>query len=98
MGCLSRASERESSLDLFADVVEDLLELLVRRLLEEDVERADYGEAGVDHVRELPREDDEVAELMLWPTSVLGQVMLLSWPILVYIYLHYLHNTQCWAA
>ncbi len=58
-----RLRERRALLDVHPDLVDDLGERLALGLLGEDVERAQQREAGVDHRRELAREDRDVLQL-----------------------------------
>ena len=51
---------RPWALDVLPHLEDDGGKILVRLLLAEDVETLDEGQAGVDHDRELPREDREV--------------------------------------
>ena len=60
---LERVGQADAGLDVGAHLADDLGELLVRRLLLEDVQAAQHREAGVDHGRELAREDGEVLGL-----------------------------------
>ena len=60
---LERVGEADAGLDVGADLADDLGELLVRRLLLEDVQAAQHRETGVHHRRELAREDGEVLGL-----------------------------------
>ena len=62
---LQRLGGCEARLHVLTNGGNDLLELRVLRLFREYVEGADDGQAGVDHGRELPVEDDEVARLDL---------------------------------
>ena len=52
-----RLRQQHSALDIRANLAEDSCEGLVVGLLLEDDERCDDVEPGVDHRRELPRED-----------------------------------------
>ncbi len=54
--------ERRAALDASLDVREDLAEVLVVRLVGEDIQRLDQRQASVDHRGELPRENNDIAE------------------------------------
>ena len=58
-----RRRQRRALLDVEADLVDDRGERLVLRLLGEDVQRTQQRQAGVDHRRELAREDRDVLQL-----------------------------------
>ena len=63
-GCLrERVGQREAGLDVLADGDEDLTQLVVLRLLLDDVERPEQRHARVHHRRELAGGDDELVRL-----------------------------------
>ena len=57
---LHRVGERRARFDVFAGLEDDPRESLVRLLLAEDVQTLHQRQAGVDHDRELAREDRQV--------------------------------------
>ena len=74
-GCLEIAWENDRPLlDVAAHRSDHFGERLRLGLIGEDAERPDQGQAGSDHCRQLPREDDDVAETDLAATTADGDV------------------------